>query len=294
MAPAPFLGIEEAACYFAGCMHTFTKELEAACLIAKEAAALVRQYAGQTIKVEHKDGNEPVTEADRRASELIVSRLRAAFPDDAILSEEMADDGSRLHKERVWMVDPIDGTKDFIRGDEGYAVMIGLAVAALPKVGVVAQPATGKVYGAVVGGEAWLEREGRRQPLQASQLDRLQGVRFVASKSHRTPQIEAVRQRLGIVDEMNIGGVGLKVGLIAENVRDLYIYPGTRSKLWDACAPEAILHAVGGKMTDLYGQPLVYDTPELWNMKGLVASNGPLHDTVIEALALALQGLTIE
>lgn len=275
-------------------MHSFDQELETACLIAKEAAALVRQYAGQKVQVDHKDGNEPVTEADRRASDLIVARLRQAFPEDAILSEEMPDDGSRLQKERVWMVDPIDGTKDFIRGDVGYAVMIGLAVAARPKVGVVAQPATGKIYGAVVGGQAWLEFDGARSRLAPSRLDQLAGVRFVASKSHRTPQIEAVRRRLGIEDEMNIGGVGLKVGLIAENVRDLYIYPGTRSKLWDACAPEAILHAAGGKLTDLYGNPLVYDSEDLWNSRGLVASNGPLHDTVIEALEEALQGLTIE
>ncbi len=275
-------------------MSKLAHELETAYQIALEAAALVRGYAGKTVKVDHKAGDEPVTEADRRASDLIVSRLRAAFPDDAILSEEMPDDGSRLHNERVWMVDPIDGTKDFIRGDEGYAVMIGLAVASKPTVGVVAQPATGKTYGAVVGGDAWLDVNGHKQALGTSSRSQLKGVRFVASKSHRTPQIEAIRERLGIEDETNIGGVGLKVGLIAENLRDLYIYPGTRSKLWDGCAPEAILHAVGGKMTDLYGNPLVYDTPELWNLKGLVASNGPLHDVVIEALQEALKGLAIE
>ena len=275
-------------------MQKLAHELQTAYEIAKEAAALVREYAGKKIEVDHKAGNEPVTEADRRASELIVARLRSAFPTDAILSEEMPDDGSRLHSERVWMVDPIDGTKDFIRGDDGYAVMIGLAVQAKPLVGVVAQPATGKTYGAIVGGEAWLEVRGHRQPLRTSTLGELKGVRFVASKSHRTPQIEAIRHRLGIQDETNIGGVGLKVGLIAEDIRDLYIYPGTRSKLWDSCAPEAILHAVGGKMTDLYGGALIYDTPELWNMNGLVASNGPLHDTVIEALQEALKGLTID
>lgn len=272
----------------------FQRELETATAIAKDAATLVSAYAGRTLQVDHKDGDEPVTEADRRASDLIVSKLRQAFPDDAVLSEEVPDDGSRLRRSRVWMVDPIDGTKDFIRGDDGYAVMIGLAVDGVPTVGVVAQPATGKVYAAVVGGESWLETQGRRQPLATSKLDALRDVRLVASKSHRTPAIDAIRARLGIADEFNIGGVGLKLGLIAENARDLYIYPGARTKLWDTCGPQAILRAAGGTLTDLFGNPLTYTTAELWNRKGLVASNGPLHPLVIEALATVIADMTID
>jgi 3'(2'), 5'-bisphosphate nucleotidase len=84
---------------------------------------------------------------------------------------------------------------------------------------------------------------------------------------------------------MNVGSVGLKIGLVSEAARDLYIYTGGRTKIWDTCGPEAILLGAGGRMTDLDGEPLVYDGPDLYNRRGIVASNGPLHDFVIATLA---------
>jgi 3'-phosphoadenosine 5'-phosphosulfate (PAPS) 3'-phosphatase len=114
---------------------TLARELEVASALAREAGALVvaiRDRGPAALGVEHKAGDEPVTVADRAASELIVAGLAAAFPDDVIVSEESADDLARLGASRVWFVDPIDGTKDFIRGTEGFAVMIGLCVDARP------------------------------------------------------------------------------------------------------------------------------------------------------------------
>lgn len=275
-------------------MSLLTKELKASVEIALLAADLVRQYTGNKIKVDLKDGDEPVTEADRRASELIVARLQTAFPDDAVLSEEVPDDKSRLRHRRVWMVDPIDGTKDFIRGEDGYAVMIGLAIDGVPKLGVVAQPATKKTYAAVVGGEHFVDFQGHRRPLATSTLSSAPGIRLVASKHHRTPKINAIRARLQIEDEFNTGGVGLKLGLIAENLRDLFVYPGIHTKLWDSCGPQAILEAAGGTLTDLDGAKLRYDTPELHNLRGLVASNGPLHESVLVAIREALAGMPLD
>ena len=184
------------------------------------------------------------------------------------------------------MVDPIDGTRDFILGDTGFAVMIGLCVDGLPTVGVVSQPSTDKTYAAVVGVGAWLEvAGGPRVPLRTSSLSGPPGIRLVASKSHRTARIDAVRRALQIEDEVNIGSVGLKIGLVAENARDLYVYTGGRTKIWDTCGPEAILRGAGGSITDLDGKPLVYDQPDLYNRRGIVASNGPLHAHVISGLA---------
>ena len=264
----------------------FARELATAEEIALEAARLVRGYHGTDFAVHAKAGNEPVTEADRAANTLIVDRLHAAFPADAILSEEIPDDGARLGHARVWMVDPIDGTSDFIAGDTGFVVMIGLVVDGRPLVGAVAHPLTGRVYGGVVGEGAWRrDPEGSRVALRTSTLARPPGIRLVASKTHRTPRVDAVKRALGITDELNVGSVGLKIGLVSEASRDLYVYTGGRTKIWDTCGPEAILHGAGGRMTDLDGQPLVYDRAELYNRRGIVASNGPLHDFVIETLA---------
>jgi len=260
-------------------------ELETARTIALEAAAVVTRYRQGNLTVESKAGNEPVTEADRAANALIVERLMQAFPDDVVLSEELPDDGSRLGRDRVWMVDPIDGTSDFIAGDSGYAVMIGLCIGGRPLMGVVAQPVTGKTYGGVVGTGAWLELPGQgRRPLRTSTLARAPGIRLVASKTHRTPKVDAIRRALGVTDEMNIGSVGLKIGLVAEELRDLYIYTGGRTKIWDTCGPEAILVAAGGRLTDMDGALLDYTSRELYNGRGLIASNGALHPFVLDTL----------
>ena len=265
------------------------RELETARDIAVEAAALVTTFRGGQLIVDSKAGDEPVTNADHAANTLIVTRLREAFPDDVILSEEIPDDGSRLGQSRVWMVDPIDGTRDFILGDDGFAVMIGLCIDGRPVVGAVSQPVTGKTYTGIAGVGAWLDRRetpgAPRQALHTSALDRPPGIRLVASKSHRTPKVDAVRKALMITDEMNVGSVGLKIGLVAESARDLYVYTGGRTKIWDTCGPEAILIGAGGRMTDMDGRPLCYSDEDLYNRRGIIASNGPLHDLVTATLA---------
>jgi 3'(2'), 5'-bisphosphate nucleotidase len=267
-------------------MSDLQRELDVATRIAREAADLVRGYHGRALTIESKANDEPVTEADRAANTLIVSRLTQAFPDDAVLSEEIPDDGSRLGRARVWMVDPIDGTSDFILGDVGFVVMIGLAVEGRPKVGAVAHPISGKVYSGLVGTGAWLETpDGARTPLRTSTVTGPPNIRLVASKSHRTSRIDAVKKALGITDEINLGSVGLKIGLVAENARDLYVYAGGRTKVWDTCGPEALLISAGGRMSDIDGTPLAYDRPDLYNRRGIVASNGPLHDFVIKTIA---------
>ncbi len=263
-------------------------ELETAAKIAREAAVLVRSYRGKRLVIESKAGGEPVTEADKAANALILERLGAAFPKDTILSEEVPDTGARLGKRRIWMVDPIDGTSDFILGDTGFVVMIGLVVDGRPVVGAVAHPLSEKVFGGIAGdaAAAWVEdAKGVRTPLRTTVLERAPGIRLVASKTHRTPRIDRIKKALQVEDEMNVGSVGLKIGLVSEGVRDLYVYTGGRTKIWDTCAPEAILRGAGGNMTDVDGNPLVYDQEDLYNRRGIVASNGALHPFVIATLA---------
>jgi 3'(2'), 5'-bisphosphate nucleotidase len=267
-------------------VNDYARELATARDIAIAAAVTVKTYVGQPIQIQNKAGNEPVTEADHAANRLIVEQLGRAFPDDAILSEEIPDDGARMGARRVWMVDPIDGTSDFILGDTGFAVMIGLCVDGRPTVGAVCQPLTGKTYLGVVGvGASIFYPGGEPAPMRTSTLASPPGIRLVASKTHRTPRVDAVRKALQIDDEMNVGSVGLKIGLVAEATRDLYLYTGGRTKIWDTCGPEAILVAAGGQVTDMDGAPLNYASADLYNRRGIVASNGPLHRVVIETIA---------
>jgi 3'(2'), 5'-bisphosphate nucleotidase len=263
------------------------RELDTAVDLARRAGERILALHGSGIAVDTKDDQSPVTQADREANEMIVAALTAAFPGDAILSEELPDDGSRLERERVWMVDPLDGTKDFIRGRDGFAVMIGLLEGATPALGVVYKPIGDKLYFATRGGHAFLQDGHANLParISVSEVREPAQIRMVASKSHRTEDIDRVRAALGISDELNVGSVGLKLGLIAEGLRDLYVNPAGHSKLWDACGPEAILVAAGGRLTDLRGAPLDYRGRELGNTRGLIASNGVLHDEVARRLA---------
>jgi 3'(2'), 5'-bisphosphate nucleotidase len=263
-----------------------SKELDLAIALARQAGAHIRALFSAGLAVDLKADDSPVTQADREANALIIDRLKAEFPDYGLLSEEAPDDGSRLGRERVWMVDPLDGTKDFIRGRDGFAVMIGLLDGDAPVLGVVYQPVGDRLYYAQRSGGAFTQvGGGTPQRMSVSSVREPTQIRMVASKSNRTDEIDRVRVELGISDELNIGSVGLKLGLIACGARDLYVNPAGRSKLWDTCGPEAILREAGGMLTDLHGAPLAYRGGELGNLRGLIASNGILHPLVVEKLA---------
>ena len=260
------------------------REVEVASGLAREAGALILTLR-EGVAVEMKPGDEPVTIADRAASDLIVAGLAEAFPNDVIISEERADDPARMGAARCWYVDPIDGTKDFIRGGEGFAVMIGLVDGGAPVMGVVHQPTNGRTFWATPAG-AWTQVPGQpAHALRVSTVSDAKEIRLVASKSHRTDTIDRVKELLGIADELNIGSVGLKLCLIALGERDLYVNPWPKCKAWDTCAPEVILAMAGGKLTDTHGAALRYDTTSLGRENGLIASNGLVHEAVVMRLA---------
>jgi 3'(2'), 5'-bisphosphate nucleotidase len=163
--------------------------------------------------------------------------------------------------------------------------MIGLLVGDRPALGVVYQPLGDRLYYATRGRGAYLSIGGGAPVrLHVSSVSQAGQIRMVASKSHRDESIDRVRAALAISDELNVGSVGLKVGLIARGERDLYVSLSGRSKRWDACAPEALLVEAGGRMSDVTGAPLDYRDPVLENRRGLCASNGALHDLVVQQL----------
>ncbi|MFN0252331.1 MAG: 3'(2'),5'-bisphosphate nucleotidase CysQ [Kofleriaceae bacterium] len=261
---------------------TFEQELETAIALAKEAGTKVVQLRNGGLSVEMKPGDEPVTIADRTASEMIVRGLAAAFPADPVISEELPATSAQLLQRRLWLVDPIDGTKDFIKGGDGFAVMIGLVVDHVPTLGVVHQPTIDRTFYATPGG-AFVTVNGETTRLAVSDVANAADARLVASASHRTPDIDRVKTELGIAQEMNVGSVGVKLCLIAMGVRDLYVNPSAKTKSWDTCAPEAILAGAGGRLSDLFGDPIEYKE-ELAHRRGLVASNGHVHGEVVGKL----------
>jgi 3'(2'), 5'-bisphosphate nucleotidase len=261
------------------------EELDFACQVAREAATIVNTFYVGSAEVRYKSDNEPVTEADRSANQHITTRIEARFPDDGILAEESKDDLLRLHKERVWIVDPLDGTKEFIARNGEFSIMIGLAIGGRAVLGVVMQPDPGLLYAGAVGQGAWLYEEGERVPLTVSGTDMISQMVMVSSRSHRPQISDKVRKTLHITKEKISGSVGIKVGLIVRQLADLYIHPSPGCKEWDICAPLALLEATGGKMTDCWGAPLLFNKPDVRAHNGLVASNGLAHNEIIEIVA---------
>jgi 3'(2'), 5'-bisphosphate nucleotidase len=267
----------------------YDQELQTAVELARAAGAAILDLYEGPIRVEQKNYDndvEPVTQADRIANEMIVTRLKRVFPDDGILAEESVDTKRRLEKSRVWMVDPLDGTNGFIDGNGDFAVQIGLTEEGQCVLGVVYQPLTGVLYRAVRGKGTWIERP-QFEPERAHVSDKtdLATMRLAASRSHRSPRMNKVIERFGFREEVQRGSVGIKVGLLIEQQCDLYIHLSGRTKQWDTCAPEVILTEAGGRITDLFGYPLNYNVPDVQNRNGLVSSNGAAHDQIIATLA---------
>jgi len=262
-----------------------TQELEFVARLAREAATIVNTFYIGSSEVRYKPGDEPVTEADRSANQHIVNRIRARFPEDGILSEESKDDLVRLKQPRVWIIDPLDGTKEFIARNGEFSIMIGLAIAGRPAMGVVQQPATGLLYAGAVGQGAFLYEDGERIDLTVSDLAELRNMTMVSSRSHRQQIVDRIRAQLNITRERVSGSVGLKVGLISRQLADLYIHPSPGCKEWDLCAPQALLEAAGGRITDCWGNPLRYNKRDVRAHNGIIATNGILHDQVVEVVA---------
>ncbi len=266
-------------------------ELAIAKDLARRAGEIAMEYRAQELTVERKEQNEPVTAADRAASKLIVSGLQQHFHDDVVISEEEPDDLRRLSEPRVWYVDPIDGTNDFINGRDGFAVMIGLVMETKPVLGVVYQPACDRLLYASLGQGAWCSQaEQYDQKLLCSTKSTLTEFRLIASHSHRSQKLDLIKRTLGVQSEFNVGSVGVKLGYLALAQHDVYVNPSPRCKAWDTCAPEIILSEAKGKMTDLYGAPLRYDQKDLQRNRGMIASNGVIHDQIVDTLAPLFSG----
>jgi 3'(2'), 5'-bisphosphate nucleotidase len=257
------------------------RELEITKTIARAAGQILMDIYSGDHGVKWKGYDDPVTAADQAANKFIVAELRRHFPDDGILSEEATDDLSRLSKSRVWLVDPMDGTKQFIERIGEFAVMIGLAINGKPELGVVFNPVTNKMYYATKGIGAYLEEPLTTKRLHVSTITDSTKMIAAMSRSHHSPKVDSIKARLGITQEVQSGSVGLKVGLLAEARAHLYLHLGAKTNQWDTCAPQAIIEAAGGVMTDRDGQPLHYNVTEIRNLNGVVASNGVMHERVI-------------
>lgn len=265
------------------------RELSVATALARRAGRKVRTLWRTDIDVRDKGGGDPVTEADLAAQAIIVDGLREAFPDDTVLSEEAP--GSLPARGRCWVVDPLDGTSDFVDGIEDFVVMIGLCVDARPALGAVHHPPSDALYrgGRGLGLERLDGDADTGVSLRMQPPADLAALRLVVSRSHYDTWFDEVRARLGLQAPGRRGSVGLKVTLLAAGQHDLYLHR-YGLKVWDACAPQALLEAAGGRMGTLAGGELDYGSGDVRLTSGLLATHASVFEAVVERLGALVTG----
>jgi 3'(2'),5'-bisphosphate nucleotidase len=259
------------------------EELDVARDLARRAGEEILRVRAAGFEVVEKSGDEgPVTIADHRADHIIRTGLGARFPNDSLLTEETPDDLARLGRRRVWIVDPLDGTRQFVQRGTEFAVMIGLAIDGRAVLGVVHLPCEDLTYVAAEGqGAREIDGVGKSRLLRLDPLPEDPAKIVVAvSRSHCNSRTRAVVEALGAV-AVPSGSVGRKAALVASGQADLYINMGGRSRHWDACASDALVRAAGGAFLDAAGRPILYNTEQTRNRSGLLACRSGLVDRVV-------------
>lgn len=240
--------------------------LDALVVLARQAGEVVMAVYGQDFDVSHKDDQSPVTVADERAEAVIVAGLRTLDASIPIVAEESMAKGQGPDQlgTRFWLVDPLDGTKEFIRRNGEFTVNIALIDHGAPVMGVVYAPALGRLYAGGMGLSACCLLDGRQeaQAIAVRPAD-VRALVAVASKSHRTPETDAYLNRLPAADSRSAGS-SLKFCLVAEGSADIYPRFGPTCE-WDTAAGDAVLRAAGGAVVDFSGQPLRYGKANFLN-----------------------------
>jgi 3'(2'), 5'-bisphosphate nucleotidase len=230
--------------------------------LAREAGQAILAIYNRDFSVTEKDDRSPLTEADLASHRHIVAGLQALTPDLPILSEESADIpyATRRQWQRYWLVDPLDGTKEFIKRNGEFTVNIALIADGVPVLGVVHVPVSGTTYAGQAGRGAFREDPtGARVPLQVT-AERQRPLRVVGSRSHAGESLLAFLQRVGDHEIVSMGS-SLKLCLVADGSADIYPRLGPTSE-WDTAAAQAVVEAAGGQVTDTRLQPLRYNRKE--------------------------------
>jgi 3'(2'), 5'-bisphosphate nucleotidase len=233
--------------------------------VAEAGAEILRIYSDPSrFETEHKDDDSPLTAADVAANNLLVARLRELTPAIPILSEEsrQAPWSERKYWSECWVVDPLDGTREFLKRNDEFTVNVALVRDHKPILGVVYAPALQQWYYAARQGGAWHE-SGKKVAEKIHVAEKLpdRPWKVVGSRSHNTPEVDAFVERLGEAEMLAMGS-SLKLCLVADGTADIYPRLGPTSE-WDTCAAQAVVEEAGGQVLNAEtGEPLRYNAGE--------------------------------
>jgi 3'(2'), 5'-bisphosphate nucleotidase len=241
--------------------------------LAKKAGQAILNIYNQEFSIHYKEDQSPLTIADLEANYIITDALRKAFPNIPILTEEEKDNKARLSSDYVFIIDPLDGTKEFIKKNGEFTLNIALVHNQKPIFGVIYLPCKKKLYSALKGKAAFLNEK----PIHVSEVREMSKMTLAKSRSHSSEQIQTIEKHFK--DTISAGS-SLKGCLLAEGKADAYIRLGPTNE-WDICAMSCIIQEAGGTITQLDGKEIPFNQQETL-IKGFVASNKQNHSRIIE------------
>ena len=236
-------------------------------------------------------GDGPVSAADMAVNDLLISGLRDNFSynDWDILSEETTKEktfkGDKYIKDWCWIIDPLDGTKDFLQGSDNYAVHIALAYKNKPKIGIVLIPERNELWFGIIGSGAWYEdRKGVKNSISFSERLDISKLILVSSKNHQQSKLLNLLSTFCFAEIKKMGSVGCKVASILRGEADVYISVSgkTSPKDWDMAAPHALIEAAGGLFSHADGTNLIYQNQNFSQSGCLIASHGKSHQKICQ------------
>lgn len=251
-------------------------ELQFSIESVRNAGQLLLTYFRKDYQVRQKSKDNPVTPADLAVDAQLRESFKRQFPEDGWLSEETADSAERLARRRIWVVDPLDGTREFVQGHPEFAVSVALVENLTARIAVVYNPARDDLFAAEKGGGAY--RNGSQ--MQVSTIRDLKGARILTSRSETSHPVLASLEEWG--NFKSIGSIAYKLALVAAQEADITISLLPKSE-WDVCAGSLLIHEAGGRITDLAGRRLLFNQPNP-SIHGIIASNPVLHELALQRL----------
>lgn len=256
--------------------------------LTRRAGAKALKYYERDYSIEEKQDDSPVTEADFASEEILIGGLKNSDP--GIIAEEAGlIEGNS--EDKYWIVDPLDGTQDFIDKTGEFSIMVGLLERGEPTMGVVFAPAQEKLWYAAKGEGAYLVDGGTERKIQVSSKEGLESYVLIASRNHFSAQDEAVAGQLNVEDIVRMGSLGIKFSTIAEGNADLVYYTTDKLGIWDCCAPQVILEEAGGEAFDLQGRELTYDLEGRKMKGGIVGLGGNARSEVVKVIKDNISGV---
>ena len=254
-------------------------ETELAINAVKEAGNTVMEIYKHDFTSTTKKDNSPLTEADLKSNDIIQKIIvGTGYP---VLSEESVDNKKRLEHDKIWIVDPLDGTSDFVSKSGEFTIMIALVDKHEPILGVIYWPTNNILYVAQKGCGAHKFANGVWEKLAISKRSELRNCRALGSRHHLSSH-EVNFLKLLNIEKFSERGSSLKVTDICSGAADLYFTMTNKIKQWDTCASNCLITEVGGKMTDMLGNELEYNTENIYHDNGILVTNGIIHDIVTE------------